>query len=214
MSVRGIYELSLGVDRLSSLEISANLITACAIFLAGRNSVHTWWLGIIGCLLFCVLFYQAKFYADATLQIFFVVTGAIGWYRWRKGAGGEDLPITKTRPLTLILAGVTGLIMAGIYAMLLYRFTDAYAPSWDSLILTGSVIGQILLMNRKIENWGFWLIVNTIAVPLFFSRGLYITSALYAAYWVHAIYAYRVWRRTYESQNLQELDMPESAPAR
>ena len=185
---------------MNNLEIMANLITASAIFLAGRNSIHTWWLGIIGCILFGALFFQAKFYADATLQIFFVITGAIGWYRWRQNKNGEELPITKTRRSTLLLASLTGLIMAGLYALLLYNFTDAYAPSWDSLILAGSVIGQILLMNRKIENWGFWLLVNTIAVPLFFSRGLYITSALYAAYWVHAIYAYLVWKRRYESQ--------------
>ena len=91
-------------------------------------------------------------YADATLQIFFVITGAIGWYRWRQNESGEELPITKTRKYTLLLASITGLIMAGLYALLLYNFTDAYAPSWDSLILAGSVIGQILLMNRKIEN--------------------------------------------------------------
>jgi len=55
-------------------------------------------------------------------------------------------------------------------------------------------------MNRKLENWMFWLGVNTIAVPLFYSRGLYITSALYAAYWVHAVYAYFQWRATYRGQ--------------
>jgi len=176
------------------LEISANLITALAIFLAGRNSIHTWWLGIIGCGLFGALFYQSQLYADFTLQGFFIVTGMIGWARWRKGDDGKSLPITKTRPVTLGLCVVVGIVMAGAYGALLYRFTDAYAPGWDSLLLTGSVIGQVLMMNRKLENWLFWLAVNTIAVPLFYSRGLYITSALYAAYWVHALYAYFQWR--------------------
>jgi len=143
------------------LEISANLVTALAIFLAGRNSIHTWWLGIIGCILFGTLFYQSQLYADFTLQGFFIITGMIGWARWRKGDDGESLPI---------------------------------------LLLMGSVIGQVLMMNRKLENWMFWLGVNTIAVPLFYSRGLYITSGLYAAYWVHAVYAYFQWRETYRGQ--------------
>lgn len=185
---------------MSTLEIAANLTTALAIFLAGRNSIHTWWLGIVGCVLFGVLFYNAQLYADFTLQGFFIITGLIGWRKWLKGDDGEVLPITTTRPRLLVLCVVTGLVMAGVYAGLLYRFTDAYAPGWDSLLLTGSVIGQVLMMNRKLENWIFWLGVNTIAVPLFYSRGLHLTSVLYAAYWCHAVYAYFSWRRTYRTQ--------------
>lgn len=178
---------------MSLLEISANIMVATAIFLAGRNSIHTWWVGIIGCILFGFLFFGAKLYADVTLQGFFVITGLIGWYQWSGGRGKENLPITRTRSSTLLISAVAGILVGGAYAMLLYEFTDAYSPGWDTALLVGSVIGQILMMNRKIENWGFWLLVNTIAVPLFLSRGLYLTSILYAAYWVHAIIAYRKW---------------------
>jgi nicotinamide mononucleotide transporter len=187
---------------MSGLEIAANIVTATAIFLAGRNSVHTWWLGIIGCTLFGFLFYGAQLYADVTLQVFFVATSLIGWYQW---AGGEDkpaLPITRTHVPTLIISIIIGIIVGVIYALLLYHFTDAYAPGWDTVLLVGSVIGQILLMNRKIENWGFWLLVNTVAVPLFYSRGLYLTAGLYSAYWIHAIIAYRKWYRDYQAQTL------------
>lgn len=186
---------------MTPLEIAANIVTALAIFLAGRNSIHTWWLGIIGCTLFGVLFYQFQLYADMTLQAFFIATSMIGWVRWSRGTGGGELPISRTHIPTLIISVFIALIVGGLYALLLHRFTDAYAPGWDSLLLVSSVIGQILLMNRKIENWGFWLLVNTIAVPLFFSRGLYLTSGLYAAYWVHAIIAYFKWRREFEAQD-------------
>jgi len=178
---------------MSLLEISANIVTALAIFLAGRNSIHTWWVGIIGCILFGCLFFGAKLYADVTLQGFFVITGFIGWYQWSGGKDKDRLPITKTKSSTLVISVMIAVLIGTAYALLLHRFTDAYAPGWDTALLVGSVIGQILLMNRKIENWGFWLLVNTIAVPLFLSRGLYLTSVLYAAYWIHAIIAYRKW---------------------
>jgi len=176
-------------------------MVAVAIFLAGRNSIHTWWVGIIGCILFGFLFYGAKLYADVTLQGFFVITGLIGWYQWSGGQDKDVLPITKTQSSTLALAIVTGGIVGVGYALLLHKYTDAYSPGWDTALLVGSVIGQILLMNRKIENWGFWLLVNTIAVPLFLSRGLYLTSVLYAAYWIHAIYAYRKWTSEMKTQS-------------
>ena len=184
---------------MSVLEISANIMVAAAIFLAGRNSVHTWWVGIIGCVLFGFLFFGAKLYADVTLQGFFVITGLIGWYQWTGGRAKRTLPITRTKSSTLILSVIVGVLVGATYAALLYKFTDAYSPGWDTALLVGSVIGQILMMNRKIENWGFWVIVNTIAVPLFISRGLYLTSVLYAAYWLHAIYAYRKWSSEMEA---------------
>jgi len=187
---------------MSVLEISANVMVAAAIFLAGRNSVHTWWVGIIGCVFFGFLFFGAKLYADVTLQGFFVVTGLIGWYQWTGGRTKKELPITRTKSSTLTLAVLIGAVVGIAYASLLYNFTDAYSPGWDTALLVGSVIGQILLMNRKIENWGFWLIVNTIAVPLFISRGLYLTSVLYAAYWLHAIYAYRKWSSEMSAQSV------------
>lgn len=185
---------------MSLLEIAANAVVAMAIFLAGRNNIHTWWIGIIGCGLFAALFYQSQLYADVTLQGFFIITGFIGWYRWSKGLSGEELPITKTHVPTLVTSVIIALIVGGAYAFMLQRFTDAYAPGWDSLMLVMSVIAQLLMMYRKLENWMFWLLVNTIAVPLFYSRGLELTALLYAAYWVHAIIAWRKWKWEYAGQ--------------
>jgi nicotinamide mononucleotide transporter len=77
----------------------------------------------------------------------------------------------------------------------LYRFTDAYAPFLDSIVLAFSVLGQFLMIDRRVESWWCWLLVNTIAVPLYASRGLYLTAVLYAAFWVNAIVSLLHWRR-------------------
>jgi nicotinamide mononucleotide transporter len=181
----------------STLEIGANLLTAVSILLAGRNSVHTWWTGIIGCLLFGAVYARSQLYADATLQLFFIVTSVIGWRRWR--SGGEAL--SAARPVRQTQGGVLGLAIAGgmvgsaAYAWMLHRFTDAYAPVADSVVLFFSMIAQFLLMDRRVESWWGWLFVNTISVPLFYSRGLYLTSALYVAFWVNAVFSLGYWRR-------------------
>jgi NadR type nicotinamide-nucleotide adenylyltransferase len=87
------------------------------------------------------------------------------------------------------------LLAAAGYGWLLHRFTNAYAPFLDSLILVFSVLGQFLLMGRRIETWWCWLLVNTIAVPVYTARELYLTAILYAGFWVNAIVALRKWRR-------------------
>lgn len=177
------------------LEIAANIVTASSILLAARNSVHTWWLGIIGCALFGWLFWGAKLYADVALQGIFVATSFYGWYQWLHGAGGAPIPVTRTRMRLLAILAVTAAAVAGGYGLMLHRFTDAYAPFADSVVLAFSVLAQLLLMKRRIETWAFWLLVNTVAVPLFASRGLHLTAALYAAYWFNALFGAWRWRR-------------------
>ncbi len=180
---------------MSALELSANGMNAVSIVLAGRNSVHTWWTGIIGCLLFALVFFGAKLYADVTLQLFFVVTSALGWRAWLSGNAGAELPIGRTPPARFALMAAIAVVVAAAYAWVLHRFTDAASPLVDSLVLTISVLAQLLLMRRKFMSWPCWLCVNTLAVPLFWSRGLCLTSALYAFFWVNAAIAIVHWRR-------------------
>ena len=176
-------------------ELAANIFNAASIFLAGRNSIHMWWTTLVGCVLFAYVFYAAQLYADVTLQAFFVGTAGLGWWRWLHGYGGAKLPVRHSSR-TLILGGTAaGVAVTLAYGWLLFRFTDAYAPYLDSIILAFSVLGQLLLMDRRVESWWCWLLVNTIAVPLYASRGLYLTAVLYAAFWVNAIVSLRTWRR-------------------
>lgn len=177
------------------LEIAANAASAACILLAGRNNIHTWWTGIVGCSLFAVLFYQSNLYADVALQGFFIVTGVIGWQRWLKGNRGDALPITHANVMTLMIIVPVGVVATAAYGAMLHYYTDAYAPFIDSAVLVFSVVAQLLLMQRKVDNWPFWILVNTIAVPLYASRELYLTSFLYGVYWINAIVAWIWWRR-------------------
>jgi len=177
------------------LELAANAFTAAAILLAGRNSVHTWWTGIIGCTLFGLLFAESRLYADVVLQIFFVGTSIVGWWRWLHGNGGAPLPITHAGWRTMAWLVPVGLAATAAYGALLHFYTDAYAPFADSAVLAFSVIAQLLMMGRRIESWPLWLVVNTIAVPLYASRGLVLTAVLYAGFWVNAIVSWIWWTR-------------------
>ena len=176
------------------IEIAANAFNAASIFLAGRNSIHMWWTTIVGCLLFSYVFYTTKLYADVTLQAFFIVASVLGWWGWLHGNHGAELPVRYSRPSLIAWSAVAGAIVAAGYGWLLHRFTDAYAPFLDSIVLAFSVVGQLLLIARRVENWWFWLLVNTIAVPLYASRGLYLTAVLYTAFWINAIVALVKWR--------------------
>ena len=191
------------------LELAANVMTAVCIFLAGRNNVHTWWTGIVACILFGWLFYTAQLYADVTLQVFFIGTSFVGWWNWAKkniptdvseaGDGSklqDEIISMKVAyagwPTVVSMAGIAVVVAAG-YGWILHEYTNAYAPWIDSTVLTFSVIAQLLLMRRNVENWPLWVLVNTLSVPLYWSRGLYMTSVLYALFWVNAVWSWKTW---------------------
>lgn len=179
----------------STLELVADLVNLIAVLLAARNSVHTWSSGILGCVLFGWLFFESQLYADVTLQGFFIVTSALGWWAWLRGNAGTQLPVSRTAPGTLAWMAALAVVVALAYGALLHHFTDAYAPLVDSLVLTFSVLAQLLLMRRRLENWYAWLLVNTLAVPLYASRELYLTAGLYTLFWCNAWYGLYRWRR-------------------
>lgn len=182
------------------MEYLAIAFTVICVVLAGQNNVHTWWTGIVACILYAFVFYDAKLYADVLLQGFFMITGAIGWVLWNKNPDETILHIKKTTSFNTLLILGASFTLASMYSVMLETFTDAANPMLDSLVLTLSISAQILLMQRRLETWYFWIAVNTISVPLFWIRGLEATAILYAVFWVHAIYAAFNWNKIYAKQ--------------
>ncbi len=180
---------------MSPAELFANVLNVVSILLAGRNSVHTWWTGILGCTAFAWVFFTSKLYADVTLQLFFIATSAIGWWNWKRTRSAPELPIRRTPPSVLAKCLALAVLGALGYGWVLKSFTDAWFPFIDSIVLTFSVLAQLLLMGRRLENWLGWIVVNSISVPLYAARGLQLTSALYALFLLNAIYSYLHWRR-------------------
>ena len=78
---------------MTALEIAANALATASIVLAARNNIHSWWTSIAGCALFGFVFFEARLYADVTLQFFFIGASIAGWWLWLHGAAGEPIPI-------------------------------------------------------------------------------------------------------------------------
>ncbi len=176
----------------SVLELCANLLVAGSIWLAARNSALTWWATIAGCALFAVLCYQHQLYADVVLQLFFILAAVWGLFSWQ---AAQALPIRQLPSKYLLPYLAAALLVAALYGALLHAWTDAYAPFWDSLVLTLSVLAQLLLIRRYLQNWWCWLLVNSIAIPLYYQRGLELTAMFYALYWFNAAYGLWQWRQ-------------------
>jgi nicotinamide mononucleotide transporter len=176
------------------VEIAASIVTLASVVLATKNSIWTWPIGIIGCMLFGWLFYTSQLYADVTLQAFFILTSLAGWCYWSRGGdAGDPVPITYIG--WRLLAGwiCLALVVALAYAGILIKTTDAFMPILDSTVLMLSILGQFLLMRRHYEAWYVWIGVNILSIELYASRDLYITTALYVLFLINALVALYRW---------------------
>jgi nicotinamide mononucleotide transporter len=176
-------------------ELVANALVTASIVLAARNSVHVWWTGILGCAVFAWVFAGSRLYGDVVLQLFFIGASVGGWWNWLKGEAGAPVPIRWTPVRRLVAWTALSIAFAAAWAWTTANYTDAASPVADSFVLGLSVLAQLLLMGRRVENWIVWIVVNSIAVPLFWSRGLHLTAGLYAFYWINAWWALWRWRQ-------------------
>lgn len=192
---------------MTPLEVAGNVFTLASVYFARRNSVHTWWAGMLGVTLYGVLFFGAKLYADVVLQVFFFGTCVVGWWQWRHGgAEGGELPVTTLDARQRLAAGAAVLAAAVFFGTLFGRFTDAALPYADSYILGGSVVAQLLMMRRKLDHWPIWITVDVVAVIVYAMKELYLTSAVYAVLLVLCVQGIVEWRRIYAAQAVAPAD--------
>lgn len=186
---------------MSTLEIFANVFNLISVLLARRNSIQTWPTGIIACVLFAALFFQVKLYADVSLQVFFIMTSFYGLWKWKFGSPEKsDLPITTLKLGVFVGLLILAAVLTIAYGSALHFWTDASFPFIDSIVLMLSIIAQLLLMGRKIENWLVWIAVNLVAVPLYASKELYLTSGIYFLFLLNAIWGWLTWQRLLKAQ--------------
>ncbi len=179
------------------LELGAALVGATSVYLSVRQSIWSWPTAIVNVLLYTVVFFQARLYADMGLQVVYAVLSVYGWYTWlHGGVGRTELHVSRTsRPLGLLLVA-TALAGSALLGMLLHRTTDAALPFLDSFLSSSSLVAQWMMTKKKLENWLVWIAVDVLYVGMFLYKDLLVTALLYAVFLALAVKGYRDWRRS------------------
>ena len=180
---------------LSPVELAGSVITIVSIWLATRENVWYYPTGIASVLLYAWIYFDARLYAEAGLQLVWLALLIYGWWNWLYG--GEDrteLPVTRTPRWGWGASIASGAIMTAAIFLVQRRFTDNPNPLTDSSIAAWSIVAQWMTTKKWIENWALWLAVNAVAVPLYVVRQMMPTAVLYAVLFVLAIEGWRKWR--------------------
>ncbi len=196
-----------GVIPTTFVEVAGFLSGALCVWLLVKQNIWNWPIGIINAVMYIVLFYQAKLFADMALQVIYVILGVLGWYWWLRGGNeGTELRVQRTSKKHASILVALGIFAT--YAMYTYlvRIGDS-APFLDALTTVMSLIAQYMLTRKLIENWAIWITADVIYIGLYASRGLYLTSALYAVFLSLCIAGAVEWHKSisHTSKTVKEL---------
>jgi len=183
----------------NKVELLGTLFGLIYVWLSIRQSLHTWTAGIITSLLYCWVFFEAKFYAGMGLQGYYLIISIYGLWSWRRGgensSEGETLHVSCTKVNLWVKLFILNLFVTLLMYYLLSRYTDSPIPFGDAFTTSLSIIATWMLARKKIEHWLIWIFIDLISSGLYLYRGLYPTVFLFLVYAVMAVIGYYEWRK-------------------
>jgi nicotinamide mononucleotide transporter len=177
------------------IELAGFLITALGIWLTTKRLLICWPVVLLADFLYLVVFYQARLFSDALLQVFFVAFTLYGWWHWWRGMRQDGevrvVPLSLPNLLLALAAGAAGSFILGALAVRLH----AALPHLDAALTSYSLVVSWWQARKHIANWWLWIVVDTIYIGEYIYKGLWLTGVLYAVLVALAVLGLRDWRR-------------------
>lgn len=185
---------------MSGWELCAVVLGIAYLLLAMRESPWCWYAAFASTAIFLVLFWQVGLLMESALQVYYLVMAAYGWWHWQHGSGDQQpLAISSWGSRQHLLAASSVLVLAAASGYLLQHYTGAALPYLDSFTTWGSILTTWMVARKILENWLYWLLIDSVSIYLYLDRELYLTALLFAAYLVIVLFGYRQWLLHYRA---------------
>lgn len=180
------------------LEIIAVIFGFLSVWYSKQNNILVYPTGIISTMIFVYLLWQWELLGDMMINAYYFSMSIYGWYVWTRKVDDEHFtPITSTtrkeKILSVVIFTGTLLFVFGIYEW--FDKWNNWTAYVDTITTAIFFVGMWLMARKKIENWIYWIIGDIISVPLYFYKGLTLTSLQYLLFTIIAIYGYLAWKK-------------------
>jgi nicotinamide mononucleotide transporter len=177
------------------LELWAFILAVVGIACNIRLIHWGWPLAAVSSVLYGWLFWHGKLYAEAGLQVFFIATSLWGWWQWLYGRRDQaPLAITRVTPRMLGWCVVAWGAGTAVLGLALRNLSDSPVPFADAFPTMGSLIAQMLLARKVLQNWLLWIAVNFFSIGLFIYKEWLLTAVLYGILIAIAVAGYTQWK--------------------
>lgn len=194
------------------LSLTASLTGIWCVVLVAKGKLSNYMFGLINVSLYAYLSYQQGYYGEVMLNVlYFLPMQFIGYYFWKKNMkesdeGSKDVIVNflsnKGRIFWLTISGIS----IYLYGLLLKKL-GGNLPFFDSTSTVLSVIAQILMTFRYVEQWILWIFVNIVTIILWVTTlskgGVNITMVvMWSAYLINSTYGLYNWIKIYNNQEM------------
>lgn len=178
------------------LELIGTISSLGGVYLAAQSKRSAWPLQIVGSAIYLPLFFNAHLFAQALLHIFYICLGLYGFYRWRPiHAHSSHFAVGRLSSTQWIYLNMAGIVLTLSIGHLQWHLLPVDIPYLDSFILVFGIIAQWMQATKKIENWGYWIILNLSAAGIYWYKDLFLIMILYLIYTGIALHGWRQWHQ-------------------
>ena len=188
----------------NGLELAAVILAISYLLLAIRQNILCWAAALLSSGLYCFIFFSVELYFESVLQVFYVAMAVYGWISWRGDSykEGKGLEVSSLSLQTNLILIFTIVLLTIISASVLNK--DSTLDYLDAFTTWGAIIATFMVTKKILENWIYWLIIDSVAIFLYFEKELYLTAALFAAYILIALMGYIAWYHDYKLKGANE----------
>ncbi|MFC1776432.1 nicotinamide riboside transporter PnuC [Pseudomonadota bacterium] len=195
-----LQTLLTAAQSMSLLEVVAVVFAMAYLLLAVRENVLCWLFAFLSTAIYTVLFWDVSLLMESALNVYYMAMAVYGWYQWTRGGtnGGDEPHALAIRSMSgqqhaLVITAIA--ILCVVSGYLLSEHSSAAWPYVDSFTTWASVITTYLVARKYLQNWLYWIVIDTVSIPLYIDRGLNLTALLFVAYVVIAVIGYFKWRQ-------------------
>ena len=183
---------------LNNLNFNWSIIESVAVFfsilyviLAAKESIWCWRAAAISVTLYIYIFFSVQLYPETGLQVFYLFMAFYGYYNWNKKE--QSLQIIEWNISKHFAVLILGAILTFLMGFYFTTYTNAKMPIVDSFTTVFSIFATYMVVKKILGNWLYWIVIDTVSVYLFYSRDLHLTSLLFMAYTIIAVFGYFNW---------------------
>ena len=189
------------------LELFAVIMNITSVVYAKQNNILVYPTGLIGTGIFVYILLNFSLLGDTIINAYFFSMSIYGWYFWSRKKDkviiNQVSKINRNEIKYLFILAISSLI----FIYFVYDYFDKW-NNWTAYVdnVTTAIffIAMWLMAKRKVESWIFWIIGDLITVPLYFYKGLTISSIQYIIFLILAVLGYISWKKILD-KNHQKL---------
>ncbi|MGK2914852.1 MAG: nicotinamide mononucleotide transporter family protein [Porticoccaceae bacterium] len=185
----------IAASQVSGWELIAVILALAYLLLALRENRWCWHCAFVSTAIYTALFWRVNLLMESALNIFYLATAVYGGWQWRDGGARAPFRVRRWGWRQHGVALLSILAATGISGYLLASNTSAAWPYVNSLTAWASVVTTYMVAQKVLENWLYWIVIDSVAAGLYIDRGLYLTALLFAVYVVIVVFGFFAWYR-------------------